>query len=133
MTKIYIDENLPPQIAEALNILETHANEGFEVLAIGKEFGRGAQDEDWIPKVGAEQGVVITSDYNIQRIRRQRELFQEHGVGIFFFNPPSKTGYTYWEQVEQIVKRWREIKKKCRNKRPFAFRCNSKSTEFEGM
>ena len=133
MTRIYIDENLAPQIAEALNVLEAHANEGFEVLSIGKTFGRGVQDEDWIPKVGAEEAVIITQDINIHRTRRQRELFEKHGVGIFFLTPPSKTGYTYWEQVEQIIKRWRDIKKKCRNKRPFAFRCTSKSQEFEGM
>ncbi len=133
MTKVYIDENLSPYIAEGLNILEVPTGDGFEVLSIGKTFGRGAQDEEWIPKVGAEQGIVITQDYNIQRIKRQRELFEKHGVGIFFFNPPSKSGYSYWEQVEQIVKRWRDIKKKSRNKRPFAFRCTPKSQEFEGM
>ena len=133
MIKVYIDENLSPYIAEGLNILDAPTGDGFEVLSIGKTFGRGVQDEDWIPKVGAEQGVVITMDYNIHRIKRQRELYEKHGVGIFFFNPPSKSGYNYWEQVEQIVKRWRDIKKKCRNKRPFAFRCTSKSQEFEGM
>lgn len=132
-TRVYIDENLSPHIAEGLNVLESPTGDGFEVLSIGKTFGRGVQDEKWIPIVGAEQGVVITMDYNIHRIKRQRELYEQHGVGIFFFNPPSKSGYTYWEQVEQIVKRWRDIKRKCRHKRPFAFRCTSKSNEFEGM
>lgn len=131
MTRIYIDENLSSYIAEGLNILET--DEDFEVLSIGNTFGRGVQDEDWIPKVGAQEAVVITQDINIHRTRRQRELFEQHGVGIFFLTPPSKNGYTYWEQVEQIIKRWREIKKKCRNERPFAFRCTSKSQEFERM
>lgn len=133
MTKIYIDENLSPYIADGLSVLEFPNNEGFEVLSIGKVFGRGAKDEDWIPKIGEERGVVITQDINIHRSRRQRELFEQHGVGIFFLTPPSKNGYTYWEQVEQVIKRWRDIKKKCRNKRPFAFRCTSKSSEFEGM
>jgi hypothetical protein len=133
MTKIYIDENLSPYIADGLSILESPNNEGSEVLSIGNIFGKGAQDEDWIPKIGKEGGVVITQDINIHRSRRQRELFEQHGVGIFFLTPPSKNGYTYWEQVEQVIKRWRDIKKKCRNKRPFAFRCTSKSSEFEGM
>jgi hypothetical protein len=53
MTKIYIDENLSPHIAEGLNILEAPTGDEFEVLSIGKTFGRGVQDEDWIPKVGA--------------------------------------------------------------------------------
>ena len=133
MTKIYIDENLSPSIAEGLNILEKPTGDEFEIVSIGKVFGRGAQDEEWIPIVGAEQAVVITQDLNIHRTRRQRDLFEAHGVGIFFLTPPSKNGYTYWEQVEQLIKRWRDIKKKCRHKRPFAFRCTSKSQEFEGM
>jgi hypothetical protein len=133
MTKIYIDENLSHHIAEGLNILENPTGDGFEVVSIAAIFGRGVQDEDWIPIVGAEQAVVITQDLNIHRTRRQRELFEEHGVGIFFLTPPSKSGYRYWEQVEQLVRRWSDIKKKCRSKRPFAFRCTSKSGEFEQM
>ena len=133
MTRIYIDENLSRHIAEGLNVLERPNGDEFEVVAIETIFGRGVQDEDWIPVVGAEKAVVITQDLNIHRTRRQRELFEQHGVGIFFLTPPSKNGYTYWEQVEQIVKRWRDIRKKCRNKRPFAFRCTSKSSEFEGF
>ncbi|TAE29995.1 MAG: hypothetical protein EAZ91_11130 [Cytophagales bacterium] len=133
MTKIYIDENLSPYIAEDLDILERPMGDGFEILSIGKTFGRGAQDEDWIPEVGAQEAVVVTQDINIHRTRRQRELFEKHGVGIFFISPPSKTGYTYWEQVEQLVRRWRDIKKKCRTKRPFAYKCTPKSSEFERM
>ncbi len=133
MTKIYIDENLSPYIAEDLAILERPMGDGFEILSIGKTFGRGAQDEDWIPEVGAQEAVVVTQDINIHRTRRQRELFEKHGVGIFFISPPSKTGYTYWEQVEQLVRRWRDIKKKCRTKRSFAYKCTPKSSEFERM
>lgn len=133
MTKIYIDENLAPIIAEGLNILESPNRQGFEVVSIVSVFGSGAKDEDWIPVVGAEGSVVITQDLNIHRTRRQRELLESHGIGIFFITPPSKTGYSYWEQVEQLVKRWTDLKKKCRSKRPFSFRCLPKSKEFEGL
>jgi hypothetical protein len=75
-------------------------------LSIGNVFGKGAQDEDWIPEIGEERGVVITQDINIHRSRRQRELFEQHGVGIFSPTPPSKNGYTYWEQVELCVYKW---------------------------
>lgn len=130
MTKIYIDENLSPYIAKGLDILEKPLQEGFEVLSIKDIFGTGAKDEDWIPKVGQEGCIVITQDINIQRLRHQRLLYEEHGVGVFFLAPPSKSGYRYWEMVEQIIKRWSDIKKKCRSDRPFAFRCSPR-TEFE--
>ena len=64
MLKIYIDENMPPQLAESLNILQkalnVKNNTEVEVLSIMKEFGRGAKDEEWIPKLGNVKAVVIT-------------------------------------------------------------------------
>jgi hypothetical protein len=135
--KIFIDENLPPQIARGLNILQQPQNKkdemNVEVLSIKDFFGEGAKDEDWIPKVGNLRGVVITQDYRIQSLKHQRELYKQHGVGILFFSPPSNSGFAYWEMVKQIINRWEKIKiivKK--NKPPFAFRCSSRS-EFENI
>lgn len=131
--KIYIDENLSPFIAEGLNILEIPNRDGFQVLSIKKAFGKGISDEDWLAKIGEENAVVITQDFNIHRNQYQRELYKQHNVGLFFLSPPSKTGYQYWEMVEQIVKRWRDIKKHCKSEKPFAFRCTSRSSDFERL
>lgn len=131
-TKIYIDENISPNLALGLDVLERPMKEGFEVVSIESVFGKGALDEYWLPEIGKEGSVVITQDLNIHRTRRQRELFEAYKVGVFFISPPSKTGYQYWEMVELIIKRWREIKKLCREKRPFAFRCTSRS-DFERL
>lgn len=124
MVKIYIDENFAPQLAKALDVIQQHLNlqEKIEVrvLSIGEAFGRGAKDEDWIPKAGEENSVVITQDLNIHRTRHQNELYKKHGLGVFFFKPPSK-GYSFWEMLEQLVKHWPEIKKKLNTKRPFAY------------
>jgi hypothetical protein len=70
MTKIYIDENFSPYLAEGFDVFQKHLNSNertqFEVLSIKKEFGKGAKDEVWIPKVGKECGIVITQDLYIQ-------------------------------------------------------------------
>lgn len=131
MMKIYIDENLSPHIAKGLDILEKPLGEGFEVLSIGEIFGRGAKDEDWLPQIGQENGVVITQDLNIQRSRQQRELYKKHNIGVFFLSAPSRNGFSYWEMVAHIVNRWQDIKKKSRKSlRPFAYRCTAKK-DFE--
>ena len=131
MMKIYIDENLSPHIAKGLDILEKPLGEGFEVLSIGEIFGRGAKDEDWLPQIGQENGVVITQDLNIQRSRQQRELYKKHNIGVFFLSAPSRNGFSYWEMVAHIVNRWQDIKKKSRKSlRPFAYRCTTKK-DFE--
>jgi hypothetical protein len=135
--KIFIDENLPRQLAIGLNELQRPQNikDGYEieVLSISDVFGVGAQDEDWIPKVGALNGVVVTQDFRIQTQKHQKELYIRHNVGILFFNPPSKGGFAYWEMVKQMINRWEEIKKIVnKNKAPFAFRCSAR-TPFEKM
>lgn len=135
--KIYIDENMPPQLAHALNTLQQAINSKeniqIEVLSIKDVFGQGALDEEWIPKVGAEKGIVITQDFRIQSQRHQRELYNNNGVGILFLNPPSKGGFSYWEMVKKLINEWENIKKIIqKNKTPFGFRATSKKG-FEKM
>src|SRR5579863_9480434 len=125
--KIYIDENMPPQLAEGLAVLEKPNNEGVEVYSIQKEYGRGILDEEWIPKVGKVNGVVITQDSKMQRVKTQYALLKAYNLGIYFLIPPGKKGYTYWEMVERIVLNWQEIKSLSRkHKPPFAFRITSR-------
>jgi hypothetical protein len=128
--KIYIDENMPPQLAEGLSILERPNNEDVEVYSIQKEYGRGIRDEDWIPQVGQVNGVVITQDTKIQRVRSQYPLLKKYKLGIFYLIPPGGRGYTYWEMVERIINNWFEIKNLSRkHKTPFAFRITSRKIE----
>ncbi len=135
--KIYIDENLPSQLARGLNELQQPQNkkDGFEitVLSIKEIFGTGEQDEEWIPKVGAENGIVITQDFRIQSQKHQRELYINNGVGILFLNPPSNSGFAYWDMVKKLITEWEDIKKIIRkNKTPFAYRASAR-TKFEKM
>ena len=135
--KIFIDENMPPQLAKGLHELQQPQNKRdaleIQVLSIKIEFGEGEKDENWIPKVGKEKGIVITQDFRIQTQRHQKELYLENGIGILFFNPPSKSGFAYWELVKQLVTRWDEIKQIIqKNEPPFAYRCSAR-TKFERM
>jgi predicted nuclease of predicted toxin-antitoxin system len=128
--RIFIDENMPPQLAEGLAILERPNNKGVTVHSIQKEYGRGTADEDWIPQVGSVNGIVITQDSKMQRIKAQYELLKQYKIGIFYLIPPNGKGYTYWEMVEKIVIHWREIKDKAMKfKPPFAFKITSRKIE----
>ena len=135
--KIYIDENLPSQLAKGLNELQHPQNKkdgiDIEILSIKEIFGSGEQDEDWIPKVGAQKGIVITQDFRIQSQRHQRELYINNGVGILFLNPPSNSGFAYWDMVKKLISEWEDIKKIIRkNKISFAYRASAR-TKFEKM
>lgn len=120
--KIYLDANIAPQLASGLNNLTKPLDKNIEVLSIPTEFGDKVADEDWIPILGKEEAIVITHDYRIQRTRNQRDLYHDHGLGIFFFKI-SKGGITYWDTVRQLVNRWEKIIKYCKKKkRPFAYK-----------
>lgn len=137
---IYVDENMAPVLAKGFNLLQDPLNfqlgikDPIEVKSIKEVFGEGTPDEDWIPIAGAEGACVLTQDYNINRIKHQRELCEKHGLGIFYFRPPSKNGFSYWEMVKHLVKHWEEIIKTASKKsRPFSYRITSKSSGLESM
>ena len=120
---IYIDENLPHQLAESLNILQQALNAknrtSHEVKSLKLEFGTGAKDEEWIPEI--PNSIVITQDYNIQTTRHQRDLYEKHQIGVFFIKS-TKKGLSFWEMTKLLVDRWEEILKIIRkDKTPFAY------------
>lgn len=132
MTNIYIDENFSHHLADGFDIFQQHLNSKekiqIKILSIKTAFGKGVKDEVWIPLVGKENGIVITQDLKIQTTRHQNELYKKHGLGVFFFKSPSG-GYTFWDMVEQLVKRLPEIKKKSADNRPFAYRITPNKIE----
>jgi hypothetical protein len=134
---ILIDENLPPQLAEGLNILQHQLNvrnrTDHEVKSIKSEYGEGCKDEDWIPEAGIRKSVVITRDFRIQRIRHQRDLCIQYGLGLFFFNVP-KGGLSYWQMVVNLIAKWEDILEVIdKEKMPFAYRFTVKSKKLEPL
>lgn len=113
---IYFDENISPHVAHGINLLQHPRNIGqkasIEVKALADVFGRGSRDEDWIPEAGKEAACILTQDIHIQRIRHQRVLCEQFGLGMFFLRPPSKRGLNYWDMVQLIVRIWPELTEK---------------------
>jgi len=139
LLKIYIDENMAPQLARAMDIIQEHLNseekKAIKVLSLKDEFGEGIKDEEWIPIVGKEKGIVITQDRRIQFSRHQRELYMQHGVGIIFLKS-QKTGMSFWQMFNHIVHWWDDIKIIARKHTPpFSYRqpgSNLKFVEWQG-
>ena len=137
---IYVDENMAPVLAKGFNILQTPLNlqlkisDPIEIKSIKEVFGEGALDEDWIPLAGKQGACVLTQDYNINRIKHQRDLCEKNGLGMFYCRPPSKSGFSYWGMVKLLVRHWEEIiKTASRKPRPFSYKITSRSTGLENM
>jgi hypothetical protein len=132
--KIFIDENMAPQLARAMNVIQEHLNleekKAIEVISLKEFFHEGIKDEEWIPMIGEEHGVVITQDRRIQSSKHQRELYMQHGVGIIFLKCP-KTGMSFWQMFKHIVEWWDDIKVIVRkNTPPFSFRQPGQNQKF---
>jgi len=133
----YVDENISPYLARGFNILQKPENiklpEPIEIKSIKDDFGEGARDEDWIPSAGGSNACVLTQDYNIHRIEHQRELCEKYGLGMFYFRPPSKKGFLYWDMLKLMVKHWPSISIiSTRESKPFAYKVTSRG-ELEKM
>lgn len=49
------------------------------------------------------------------------------GLGMFYFRPPSKTGFSYWDMLKLMAKHWEEIIKiATRQERPFGYKVSSR-------
>jgi hypothetical protein len=114
--KIFLDENMSPNLCHGLQAFQKSLNAELkfpiQIFSIEEQYGRGAQDEDWVPLVGKERGMAITWDFNLMRTRHQRELCEKHGVGLVIIRANSKKqGMRFWEQVKLLVKYWEDVVK----------------------
>jgi len=128
--KVFFDENFSPHLAKGFAAFqEGRKDERIEVLHVNDVFGRGAPDEKWIPGVAQMHGAIITQDFNIHRTRQLAGLCRQHRAGIFFFRPPKKKAYGYWDIIEWVLKAWKSLKESARETEPpYEFEVTPRST-----
>lgn len=121
--RLYFDENFSHHLADGFKSFQLgRPAEGIEVLHLTEEFDRGTPDDIWLPGVAQRHGCVLTQDVNIHRSRILRQLCTDNKIGIFFFRPPKKLKFTYWEWVEKVLEMWTPIKDAAKSRpKPFAF------------
>lgn len=131
---IYFDENMPRHLAHGFHTIQLPESlkTGNEITVkfLPEVFNYGIDDVDWIPIVGKERNCVITQDLNISKRKDELELYQKHGVGIFFLRGPSKKrGLSIWEMAQALAKNWSEISRiASEEKRPFGYTFGLKGT-----
>jgi hypothetical protein len=122
MTYFYLDENLSEYVASALNFLNKGYFRDIQVFSTKEKFGKGVPDEEIIPVIGKEKGILITKDINIHNTRLQYDLCQQYPLGIFFLKM-AKGSDKHWEIVKSLINNWEEIVHISQKERlPFAYR-----------
>jgi PIN like domain len=121
---IYLDENLSEYVADALNSLCKGHFRDIEVFSTKRAFGKGVLDEDLIPQIGEQMGILITRDVAIHRTRSQYELCKSYNLGIWFL---PQTQVSHWQLVKLLISHWDEIVETSQKaKRPFAYKLKMK-------
>lgn len=116
--KFHFDENIPDRVISALSYLCID----HEIISTKIEFGQGTADEDFLPKIGKIGGILITQDFNMNRIKHQRELLISEKIGVFFIRPPKKSNFSFLDLARLVLKHWEDIEKIVSKRRPpFAY------------
>jgi predicted nuclease of predicted toxin-antitoxin system len=93
----FIDNNLSPRIARALDVLE--GEHGEKVVHLKDKFQQDATDEYWMRSLGTEKNwIVITCDKRISRNPHEIRAWQESGLIVFFLKSSWLT-LQFWEQT----------------------------------
>jgi hypothetical protein len=119
---IVFDENISKHLAEGFACFQqAFPDEQVFVFHVVNRYGRGIKDDDLIPAIARDTGVLITQDLNMYRTPHLKLLYRKHKIGVFFIRPP-KNSASYWYLVGMILKKWAEIKKTATAMTPpFAF------------
>ncbi len=121
MTEIFLDENLSEYVADALNALNKGYFNDVLVHSTKVKFGKGKPDEEIIPSIGSQNGILITKDLNIHKTRLQYQLCEQYKIGVFFLKM-QKGLDRHWEIVKLLINSWEEILEKLsKEKRPFGY------------
>lgn len=108
--RFFVDNNISPRIAKALNALEERDRN--EVVHLKQKFDQSVSDIQWLSSLGQEgHWVVLTCDRNILRNPHERAAWKESGLTVFFFKE-SYLKFSFWDQAWQLIKKWPEIKER---------------------
>lgn len=105
--RFFVDNNLPPAIAEALDALSRH--EGSEVTHLRREFPGNTADIQWIEALGRDGGwVVVTGDRAIKKNPHERQALIDSGLTVLFLGK-AWAHMTFWDKAQKLVRCWPAI------------------------
>ena len=111
--KFFLDNNLSPRFAQALQALE--GDGGHEVVHLRSKFSGDAKDVAWIRSLASEGNwVIISGDMRISQREFEREAWLNSGLTAFFF-AKGWTNIKFWDQAWRLIKWWPAIVEQAQN------------------
>lgn len=129
--KVFVDNNLPPDLARGLDAL---FSQDHEVVCHRDKFGKShIADEEWIPALGAEGGwVVLSGDLNIARKRPSRELFIRSQL-VGFFPRAAVMELPIARKAARILTVWDRMERVANDVRPGLFELQQRGEKFSSI
>jgi len=108
---IYLDENHcnNKRILAVLEKLEIQVERHLD------HFARGTSDEDWLPFVGKNGWILLTSDGRIRYRSNEKQAVVENNVRMFYFSNNNMSGEQMATAIEEALP---EIYKLCAKHAP---------------
>jgi hypothetical protein len=119
---IFLDENH----CNNKKILAVLAKAGARVERHLDHFARGTPDEDWLPLVGANGWVLLTTDKRIRYRTNEKHAVVKHNVRMFYF---SKNDLSGEQMASALARALPEILKICSRHPPPFFAAITKAGE----
>lgn len=104
MATFFFDNDISFRIAQALS----HLVQSHEILALRDKFAVDTLDTTWIPEVGREGWIVISSDFNQRRRDSEHKALRDNGVRALYVRHGGKP-HTLYADAARIIKNWPKI------------------------
>lgn len=127
LPRFAFDENLSLQLAQAMQLLDS----AVDVKHTTELFGLGAEDPDFLPKLGAEVRFLVTRDTRQRKRPAELDAWKRHSVGAFVLGGKNLDA---WALVTQVVLGWPKMKEAAaKTTRPFAYRVRPAGGKLEPL
>ena len=105
--KLFLDNNLPPRVARALN--ELVEPDGHQVVHLRDMFSHSTPDVTWLSELGSQGGwTILSADMRIHKNKAEREAWRRSNT-IAFFMTRSWSRLKFTEKAAKILLRWSDL------------------------
>lgn len=99
----FLDNNLPPQFAKILCMLD------IDAYALRDLYRPDILDPDWIPEVANRGWFIVTCDLRIKRRKHEKHAYQQAGAIVVGIHSGFMKIPTIREKLVWLLRRWGDI------------------------